>query len=46
VSAGARWFQVESLTRSRFLMEHDLFGKSVTTLGSSPRAGFFRIMLH
>jgi hypothetical protein len=33
------------LSRSGFLMEHDPFGKSVTTLGSSPRADFFRIML-
>jgi hypothetical protein len=27
------------------LVEHDLFGKPVPTLGSSPRAGFFQIML-
>jgi hypothetical protein len=26
-------------------VEHDLFGKPASTLGSSPRAGFFRIML-
>src|ERR1700737_4222189 len=26
-------------------MEHDLFGKPVSILGSSPRTGFFRIML-
>jgi Cysteine-rich secretory protein family len=26
-------------------MEHDLFGKPASTLGSSPRASFFRIML-
>jgi len=31
--------------RSSILMEHDLFGKLVSTLGSSPRAGFFLIML-
>ncbi len=27
------------------LVEHDLFGKPVSILGSSPRTGFFRIML-
>jgi len=26
-------------------MEHDLFGKPASILGSSPRTGFFRIML-
>src|SRR4029077_1727231 len=30
----------------RILVEHDLFGKPASTLGSSPRAGFFRIMLY
>ena len=38
------------LRHSRFIRvgvwwEHDLFGKPASTLGSSPRAGFFRIML-
>ncbi len=28
------------------LVEHDLFGKPASTLGTSPRAGFFRIMLY
>jgi len=28
-----------------FLVENDLFEKPASTLGSSPRAGFFRIML-
>jgi hypothetical protein len=28
-----------------FWLEHDLFGKPVSTPGSSPGAGFFRIML-
>ena len=28
-----------------FALEHDLFRKSVTTLGSSSRAGVFAIML-
>ena len=36
-----RWRKSISAAR----VEHDLFGKSVSTLGSSPRAGFFRIML-
>jgi hypothetical protein len=31
--------------RDRILAEHDLFGKPDSTRGSSPRAGFFRIML-
>jgi hypothetical protein len=36
-----RWRKSISAARA----EHDLFGKSVSTLGSTPRAGFFRIML-
>jgi len=28
-----------------FLVAHDLFGKPASTLRSSPRAGFFSIML-
>jgi len=31
--------------RSTFLLEHDLFQKPMSTLGPSPRAGFFGIML-
>src|SRR5580692_2869937 len=31
--------------RSSILMEHDLFGKPVSTLGSNPRADFFQLML-
>jgi hypothetical protein len=31
--------------RSSILVEHDLFGKPVSITGSSPVAGFFRIML-
>jgi hypothetical protein len=30
---------------SSILGEHDLFGKPASILGSSPRTGFFRIML-
>jgi hypothetical protein len=36
---------VESAFRFSWLFEHDLFRKPVSTLGSSPRAGFFGIML-
>jgi hypothetical protein len=36
-----RWRKSISAARA----EHDLFGKSVSTLGSSPRAGFFQIIL-
>ncbi len=40
------WFRAQSKRlRSNVLMEPDLFGKPVSTLGTSPRAGFFRIML-
>jgi hypothetical protein len=38
-------FQIESIAQSKILVEHDLFGKPASTPGSSPRAGFFRIML-
>jgi len=31
--------------RSSILVEHDLFGKPASILGSSPRTSFFRIML-
>jgi hypothetical protein len=31
--------------RSNILVERDLFGKPLSTLGSTPRAGIFRIML-
>ena len=34
---------VRSASRSSFLFERDLFGKPDSTLGSSPRASFFRI---
>jgi hypothetical protein len=43
--AKAKWFLVESAFRFSWLLEHDLFRKPVSTLGSSPRAGFFGIML-
>src|SRR5580700_6224661 len=33
------------VTRASILVEHDPFGKPVSILGSSPRTGFFRIML-
>src|SRR5580700_7770364 len=39
-------FIFESSSRSILLLEHDLFRKPVPTLGSSPRAGFFGIMLY
>jgi hypothetical protein len=32
-------------SRSRISLEHDLFGKPVSTPGSNPGAGFFRIKL-
>jgi hypothetical protein len=33
------------IVKTSLLLEHDLFRKPVSTLGSSPRAGFFGIML-
>jgi hypothetical protein len=38
-------FRLKRLALQLFRLEHDLFGKPVSTSGSSPGAGFFRIML-
>jgi hypothetical protein len=35
----------EILALTQFSLAHDLFRKPVPTLGSSPRAGFFGIMV-
>jgi hypothetical protein len=43
--ARAQSLQIESIDTLASLFEHDLFRKPVSTLGSSPRASFFGIML-